>query len=168
MCESEKNMNKLFNNLVNEGLLNSWAEMLDWLFDDNRFSAEDGWTIGYVGAFIKKVKRMHNFKSNNYQYGAIKNLKFPSTDKREPIIIHSKGKGESRDLIRHIRNGIAHGRTKISRLKGELYIEIFDYNKDGQRTAYIFISLGQLQLIYKAYTAVKKSKENAKKTKKRY
>lgn len=156
-------MSKLFNGLVNEGLLNSWAEMLDWLFDDNKFSVENGWTSGYVGAFIKKVKHIHNFNDDNYQYDSIKNLKFPNAVKKGSIIIHSNGKGESRDLVRHIRNGIAHGKTKISKPKGELHIEIYDYNKEKQQTAYIFISLAQLQSIYKAYTEVKKSKENARK-----
>lgn len=114
-------MSKLFKNLVNEGLLNSWAEMLDWLFDDNKFSDENGWTSGYVGAFIKKVKRIHNFNDDNYKYGAIKYLRFPNTVNNGSIIIHSNGKGESRDLVRHIRNGIAHGKTRIYKPNGELY-----------------------------------------------
>lgn len=49
-------MGKLFNTLVNESLIEDWANILDWLFDDERFSSERGWTRGYVGNFTKKVK----------------------------------------------------------------------------------------------------------------
>lgn len=51
-------MGKLFNTLVNESLIEDWANILDWLFDDERFSSERGWTRGYVGNFTKKVKKL--------------------------------------------------------------------------------------------------------------
>ena len=156
-------MSKLFHGLVSEGVLGTWAELLDWLFDDNRFSVENGWTSGYVGAFIKKVKRIPNLGNHNYQYGPIKDLNIPQTTPDGLTIIHAKGDGESRDLVRHIRNGIAHGKTELSKPNGELHIKILDFNNQGEQTAYIWMSITQLQLIYKAYAEVKKSKENARK-----
>ena len=150
-------MSKIFHSLVSEGVFETWAELLDWLFDDNRFSKDDGWTSGYVGAFIKKVKRIPNFGSHNYQYGPIKDLNIPQNAPNGLTIVHAKGDGESKDLVRHIRNGIAHGKTELSKPNGELHIKILDFNNQGEQTAYMMMSITQLQLIYKAYAEVKKS-----------
>ena len=115
-------MSRLFNDLLSEGLIENWAGLLDWLFDDERFSSQRGWTSGYVGAFTKKVKRISKIGKGNYSYDSIKNLSFPNTKSSSIKMIHAKGDGEARDLVRHIRNGIAHGKTKISKPS----INIFD------------------------------------------
>lgn len=154
-------MSKLFNKLDEEGLFNRWAKLLDWLFDDDRFSANKGWTSGYVGSFIKKVKRMPNLGNVNYVYDSIKNLSFSDYKPKTLTIIHAKGSGESRDLVRHIRNGIAHGKTSLSKPEGELHIEILDYNKQKEQTAYIFMPLKYIFLIYDIYMQVEKSKNNS-------
>ncbi len=154
-------MSKLFNGLASEGMLNDWAEILDWLFDDNRFSPDNGWTSGYVGAFIKKVKRIPNIGDSNYSYESIKKLNIPEHKTSTITIMHSKSDGESRDLVRHIRNGIAHGRATLSKPKGELHIEIRDINRQGDPVAYIFIPVNHLKLIFEAYKQVEKSKNNS-------
>lgn len=122
-------MGKLFNTLVNESLIEDWANILDWLFDDERFSSERGWTRGYVGNFTKKVKKLSKIGKKNYSYEAVKNLSFPNSKSKTIQTIHSKGDGEGKDLVRHIRNGIAHGKTEITKSKGILHIKILDYNK---------------------------------------
>lgn len=152
-------MSNLFNKLAKENLLNDYAETIDWLFDDNRFSAQKGWTSGYVGAFIKYVKKMPNLGKDNYQYGSINSLKFPTIKNKDLITIHSKGVSESRDLVRHIRNGIAHGKTTLYKPKGELSIEILDYNKHGEQTAYIFMPLKHLMFFYNTYVFIKNKKK---------
>lgn len=154
-------MSKLFNTLVSESLIIKWAEMLDWLFDDERFSDKKGWTSGYIGSFTKKVKKLPGIGKNNYSYEAIKNLSFPSSKFKNIQIVHSKGEGEGKDLIRHIRNGIAHGKTEIKKEKDILYIEILDYNKKGEQTAFICIPLNHILEIYNVYREVEKSKNSS-------
>lgn len=122
-------MSGFFNELANRNLFNSSIGLLDWLFDDNRFSIQNGWTSGYLGSFIKKVKKIDNFKLNKYEYGSKKNLKFNNNKNEEFIFIHSKGDGEARDLVRHIRNGIAHGNVKFIRIKNKELLKIVDYGK---------------------------------------
>ena len=67
-------MSKLFVNLVNNGLINSWASLLDWFFDDEKF---DEWTPNQLGRCIKKLKKLPGLGENSYKYDAIKNLSFP-------------------------------------------------------------------------------------------
>lgn len=133
------------------------------LFDDNRFSIQNGWTSGYLCSFIKKVKKIDNFKLNKYEYGSKKNLKFNYNENEEFIFVHSKKDGEARDLVRHIRNGIAHGNVQFIRIKNKELLKIVDYGKNLEQTAYIIISFEQLKSIYDVYIEVKKSKENNRK-----
>ena len=158
-------MSRLFNDLVSEGLIENWAGLLDWLFDDERFSSQRGWTSGYVGAFTKKVKRISKIGKGNYSYDSIKNLSFPHTKSNSIKIIHAKGDGEARDLVRHIRNGIAHGKTKIAKPNSILHIEILDYNKQNEQTAYIYVPISCIFDIYNIYLEVEKSKNNSIKKK---
>lgn len=154
-------MSRLFNDLLSEGLIENWAGLLDWLFDDERFSSQRGWTSGYVGAFTKKVKRISKIGKGNYSYDSIKNLSFPNTKSSSIKMIHAKGDGEARDLVRHIRNGIAHGKTKISKPNSILHIEILDYNKQSEQTAYIYVPISCIFDIYNIYLEVEKSKNNS-------
>ena len=154
-------MSNFFNDLATEGIIKNCAELLDWIFDDERFSSGRGWTSGYVGKFTKKVKKTLPVRKSNYSYDCIKNLSFPHGKPKSIKIIHAKGDSEARDFVRHIRNGIAHGKTNISKPKGELYIEILDYNKSGEQTAYIYIPLSCIFNIYNTYSEVEKSINNS-------
>ena len=150
-------MSRLFTELVESNLFKDWANTLDWLFDDeSRFSEQKGWSRGYVGAFIKRIKKMPNWcKDENYHYGQIslelfEKLKNSScTD--TPKIYMSKSNGEGRDLIRHIRNGIAHGKTYPYKHNGVLCVKIFDYNKNKVPTAYISFPIHYIIEIHKNY-----------------
>lgn len=158
-------MGNLFTSLVYKGDFENWAILLDWLFDDNRFAQEKGWTSGYVSSFTKKVKRQLEIKDSNYAYGAARNIPFPSARPAEKTIMHSGGDGEGRDIIRHIRNGIAHGCTALSTQDRKLFIEICDYKDDKKKkqTAYLFVPVECLFIIHKIYTDMEKSFSNSKK-----
>ena len=73
-----------------------------------------------------------------------------------------------KDFIRHIRNGIAHGQTKIIKRENTLYIEILDFkDKDkslDKQTGYIYIPLSYVVDIYKIYSEIQKSINNTKKS----
>lgn len=158
-------MSKLFVRLVNEGLYEEWASLLDWLFDETRFK---GWGPGYIGALTKKIKKLPRIGEKTYFYGCAKNMHFPEIVKEKSLMIMmTKHDCEAKDLIRHIRNGIAHGNTQIHRIEGELYIEIIDCSKNGKQTAYICIPINYINQVYKLYQEVKKSSENKRNIQKR-
>ena len=151
-------MGRFFERLVDEGLYNEWALLLDWLFDDYRFS---NWSSGYVGSLTKKIKRLPYLGKESYIYDIAKNIQFPD-NMNHICIMMTKGDSESKDLIRHIRNGIAHGKSKVYKKDQELYIEICDYTTKGMQSAYIFIPLEYIGQIHKLYLDVKKAKEHSK------
>ena len=119
-------MNGVFQALRDEKQLNDWANLFDWLFDDDRFDERCGWTGGYIGAFTKKTKKLFENFGVNYNYARCKELTFCRTS-NHTIAFFSAGESEGRDLVRHIRNGIAHGRTVMQKINDELYIEIKDF-----------------------------------------
>ncbi len=156
--KEEENMSTLFEKLVEEGIYSEWASLLDWLFDDKKFT---NWSSGYVGSLSKKIKRLNGFGKNNYIYDTYKNISYPGNSSRKSIkVVMTKGNGETKDLVRHIRNGIAHGNSTLIKNNGKLNIEIMDYNTSGQQTAYIYIPIDYITKIHALFKEVEKSKNN--------
>lgn len=72
-------------------------------------------------------------------------------------VLLGKSGSESRDFIRHIRNGIAHGKTKIVRKNAKLWVEIKDNNTKKQQTAYLFMPIQYIYNVHKYYVEIDKS-----------
>lgn len=149
-------MSNLFSQLVNAQLISAWADTLDWLFDDARFSKEKGWDRVNVGAYTKAIKRLPNLSKSNYHYGCFQDEEFPNINANNmtldvPTIFMKKGESEGRDIVRHIRNGIAHGGTRVYHANKELYIEIIDYGKKRKQTAYMAIPISYITELYRIY-----------------
>lgn len=71
-------------------------------------------------------------------------FRYYEEEKGKPAIVVMTGSGLfCTDLVRHIRNGIAHGHTEIRKVESMLYIEILNYSDNTQKTqsAYIFLPL---------------------------
>lgn len=158
-------MGQLINRLVSENLINEWAEILDWLLDENKFSPQKRWTPQKVGLFTKSVKRQLSVKDANYKYDSVKNLCFKTTS-NENTMIFSRSESEGRDIVRHIRNGIAHGRCEIRKSRNVLFIQIKDYNRTGDQTAYMYIPLDSIRTIHKIYKEKEKNNVYSKTKKK--
>lgn len=164
-------MAKFFTTLVSENLISDWADTLDWLLDEDRFSERSGWDSNLIGRFMNTLKKELGVSEDNYQVGALKNLVFPKpiTKNQQPHVVVMMGKGNSkgRDIVRHLRNGIAHGRTNCFRRNGVLWIEISDYGNDSsnskfQQSAYILLPAEKFLKIHKIYLEVEKSKQNTR------
>lgn len=154
-----------FNSLVENSMIERWSDILDWIFDDEKFSDSKGWTKTKKARFAKRTNKLEKLKKENYIHSSAKKLVLPESyyDKtKEDIIIIISGSRKSEDLVRHIRNGIAHGRTRCKRVNGEPYIEIYDYNAGNKPTAYIYMPLDYIQQIYKMYVSVQNSKVEGK------
>ena len=166
-------MEKLFSSLVNYNLIKDWAEILDWLFDEEKFSSDRNWSSEDTKKFCKRVKDDLLLKKEQYyKYDSIKNIQEAiNEDKNYQIkFIHSKGSkinSQGKDIVRHLRNGIAHGRTKVERYNNELYIEIKDFNNQNKQTAYIYIPINYISQIHKIYSEIEKGLKNDKNIRKK-
>lgn len=151
--------------MVNQDLYNSWAETLDWLFDDNRFPKEKGWEGPEVTKFTNRVKRLPGLKKENYIYEKSDLVTFPESHTfHVPVIMMISGSGQGRGIVTHIRNGIAHGRTRFFRENGELYLEIEDFGKKssggGRQTAYLYIPISYITQMHEIYSELEKARSN--------
>lgn len=157
-------MSNFFQKIVDYQLFNEWAETLDWLVDDNKFDETIGWTSGYIGSLSKKIQKLDGFsKDKTYCHLAIKNLSFPMQTTNAVVALFSNGNSECKDFIRHIRNGIAHGKTNCMKHNNELFIEIKDYDSSGSnQTAYFFFPIRYITQTHKLYKDVLRSLKNQK------
>lgn len=152
-------MANFFYSLVDYNLINRWGEVLDWLFDDNRFDNNNGWNSKMSGQLTRKIGKLEKIEKRNFIHDSIRNLTFPDSyyDRNETnvsIIISNNTGSKCKDLVRHIRNGIAHGHTRCKNIDGTPYIEILDYNKNTQ-TAYIYMPIDYIAQIYDMYVSIK-------------
>ena len=155
-------MSSLFNSLQENQLFHEWYNVLDWIFDDEKFSQERGWNKVKSTRLTKKISKLDRLRKENYIHCAVKNIVIPDSyyDKNSADVVFIIGKSESKckDLIRHIRNGIAHGKTRCKNVSGVPYIEICDFHKDkGQmkQTAYIYMPINYIVLIHRFYDEIK-------------
>lgn len=164
-------MGAFFSQLVGADLLESWASTLDWLFNDDRFSSIKGWDKAKVCRFTKQVKKLAGFTKESFLCCRLDTIAFPNAENPPrianiPTILMGTGEAEGRALVRHIRNGIAHGNSRCFKIKKELYIEIIDYGKaesakitKTNQTAYICIPLNYIPQIYNIYSAIERAED---------
>lgn len=163
--------NNFYTQLLKLELFDNYAAVLDWLFDDDKFDSSRGWNGGYISSYTKKWKKQLGFCDEN-NIMEIKNPRLffnNKTKKRlysQRICMNSTN-SISKDLVRHIRNGIAHGNAEIKNISSRgVVLTVIDYKKDGDiiedQTAFICIKLDDLHLIKDIYDEVNKSKNNNK------
>lgn len=156
-------MSKFFSSLIGEELIEDWGRILDWLLDDDRFAKERGWEKWQVTKFTKRVKRLPGLREKNYICGVLKDIHFPQKGHcHAPTILMGTADSQGKSIVKHIRNGIAHGRTQVLKEGGELYIEIEDFGKVGKegpkrQTAYLYIPMSYLPQMYKIYSEIEKA-----------
>ena len=78
-------MTKFFKFLKNIRELNEWLDVLDWLFEDNKFSESEMWNRGYVGNFTKKIKRLESLKIITVNAGEVEKEAKKLKKKRKDI-----------------------------------------------------------------------------------
>lgn len=161
---------RFFKALYEYSLYSKYAEILDWLFRDGKFDSSIWDNKNKVQAFTKAFYKFDGFAKDQSFYASKKNLVFPcagSYDKQPvPTIYMSAGESYARDLLRHIRNGIAHGKAEVYAVETELLIELLDFGKESSQengqTAYMVLPLEYIEKIYKLYFLKEKTwKKNA-------
>lgn len=149
---------KLFSALLRNGEFSHYADTLDWLLSDNKFN-KTVWEQHKVKQLTKSIYKIKGFSRDRLFYGSKKTLNFPKRGEylnHQPFTFYvARGESIAKDLIRHIRNGIAHGNITLYDIKGNLIVELLDFGKeskqsDGQ-TAYMVFPLYFLKRIYSLY-----------------
>ncbi|MBP3884459.1 MAG: hypothetical protein J6D54_05925 [Olsenella sp.] len=116
-------------------------EVLDWLFDDRRFSPSV-WGRGERAKFTKRIKKLDGFGDMSFGYKS-KKLVYPrlpseQSHLKKTYAVFSKQLGsQGADFVRHIRNGIAHGHASLYTVGSNTFIEIRDYGRGGTPSAFI-------------------------------
>lgn len=151
---------EFFSKLPIEKDWKEWAQTFDWLFHDERFPKERGWDSSLVGKFTNRIKKMEFFAEGVFEHGSAKKLIFPkTTPKSIPTVIIGTNESQGRDLMRHIRNGIAHGRVKVLKQEKTVYVEIVDM-KATQQTAYLYVPYTYILGLYQIYKEMEHAIKN--------
>ena len=159
--------NNFFKSLAKRKLLDDYAPALDWYLSSEHFK-RDNWN-NYIHIFTKKIKQLAYLEKIDFKYGKEGIIKFPTKREHNTKIILEQTnpdcKSLGKDFVRHIRNGIAHGRAKITKIKSNEFIEIKDYKDSKQilQTAYILIPKECLKDIYDIYLKIDKKINDIKK-----
>ena len=142
---------------------NDWIKVIDWLLQDDKFV---GWTSAELKEFTLYIKDLNIIKNGKYEYGKRQEVNPSDYDRtknrtKKSIVVMVKGQGETKDLVRHIRNGIAHGRSKICTRNGVRCLEIIDYGRfgfkgeRGGQTAYLLLPVDFVKQVYQYYVTHK-------------
>ena len=150
---------ELFSLLADHNLIDEYAKVFDWIFNDNKFPTLVWDNKNKVQAFTKAIHKLDRLSSDNIHYDAKERLSFPERSDIYPCIYMAKGSSEGRDWLRHIRNAIAHGKVRViykaDAGKSGMLLELLDFGKaetgEGDQTAYMLIPLEYLADIHKLY-----------------
>lgn len=150
---------KFFATLDERGIFSLYSSSLDWFLSDGKFDKSLWDNKNKVQAFTKALRKLDGVSCDRIHYGSKKNILFPGQgDYRNHHLFEfyfAKGESESKDLIRHIRNGIAHGNIGLYEVDGELMVELLDFGKESVRadgqTAYMVFPLSFLNSVHSLY-----------------
>ncbi len=116
-----------------------FAPILDWIIssDGDFFPKSRHWNKTDVSHFTQSVGGM--LVRTRIVHAATKDIPFPKRSAITPCIYIGQCDSFARDLLRHIRNSIAHGHAEFKRIKGKDMLELRDYGRSGLLSAYILM-----------------------------
>ena len=161
-------MAEFFKELKKQNLIDEWGEILDWLLSEERFLSSKGWDK-HVGDFTRRVKNSKKCPYIEWKIKKARDIDWKKDSKEKFIVLmqktNKKEKSQARNLIRHIRNGIAHGNAEIKSNGVRNMIEIKDYwvtKKAKKQTAFMRFPLKYISEWYSLYMEIEKELENKK------
>ena len=148
--------NKFFKTIMTDNSCNQvwWIEHIDWLYDDDKFSKDIGWSKG-------TKRSLTNYINNQIHIEIIKNNELKKTNSinyDKEFAFFTSSEAYCVDFFRHIRNAIAHNRAIIKTVKNQKYILFEDYKNKNckEKTAEIYIKIDTLISICKKYNSLVK------------
>ena len=150
-------MPDLLRTLKKHKLLEEYIDDLDWYLNGKHFSSDIVWNKTRKASFTRKINKKFE-KSERYEKGNQKDLCFEkaSHHSKRIHIFFTDGNGVGASIIKHIRNGIAHGNCSVYFPKGEPFIEIYDFNSKKDQTAYMYFPLRYVHEIADLYKITEK------------
>ena len=146
--------------LHDRGILDRLLPILNWLLMDEAFSDKSIWTAANVARFTKQFKSAVGFKKDAFKHeGGLAYFKSPAS-RHSALVMMSSGDSEGRDLVRHVRNSIAHGFARLydSHFDCGGFIEFLDFRHAGgkqrgstNQSALIVLSVIDLEMLYCCY-----------------
>lgn len=158
----------LLRKLKESGILDNYIDVLDWMFDDNKFDVEHGWSKGKVSKFTSKIKNYLEKIDCDYSFDE-KNIVLLSKPKNSIVRINNSGSA-GKNLVRNIRNGIAHRNFVIYYANKKMFFQTYDVTKNKKEKpvcSYIVLPIESLIEIYDIYLEIKNSINNERHLKKR-
>ncbi len=142
-------MNKdLVSYLIKHKLIDEYGIIIDWILDDNKFD-NLYWNQRKTIKFTNQFKKYCNIHSIDYKNN-VKNIIDNDT-----IHIYIIDKQNIKDVIRHIRNAIAHKKVIINKNKNKYYLKIISSSRN-KIMSNMYIDLELLKYLYNTYKSLKK------------
>lgn len=143
--------NNVIDYLTKKGLINDYSKVIDWLLDDNKFDSKY-WNSNKTKKFTNLFKKY--CVSNNIEYkNNCKNI----IKQNNKYYIYIYENNNIIDVIRNIRNSIAHHKASIMRRENDFYIRIISTSKNIIKSS-MYIKLDFLLFLYNTYIDLKKEK----------
>lgn len=154
-------MSSFLTDIIGPSNYHEIAKYLDWLMDDEKFLVK-GWDKTKTTKYTKEIKRITGFVLKHYHHGGLKDMSYPKSKLNHFAIYMQNDEAECKDLIRHIRNGFAHGNIKTRTISKVKYVEIYDFgtsnrtDKPTGQTAYILVPIQFVYDLYGLYEQIRK------------
>ena len=147
-------MNKFFTHALGNGLIPDEAEVLDWIFSDDKFSGP-WWDKSAKAQFADEIKKLFAKGEFRRRRKGHSYSEFEERFKlhRMPCALFASSDSMGKDFVKHIRNAIAHGQVDIEASDG--YAIFRDKGGKGQ-ASFIAIPLDYLIKIYGFYKEIEK------------
>ncbi len=129
-------------------LYDAWAGVLSWLYDDNRFG--EAWTTGRVRLFTQMAKALMG--KANWTISKIYDKKYTPPGTAAVWMRKDGGK----ELIHHIHNGIAHGKSRTTKQSDGLWIFLRDFDEKENPIAQIRIPMEYITRLHRIYGQIER------------
>lgn len=143
-------MPNLLTSLEKRNLLLDYTHTIDWYLNGGFYRPNIRWTAVKKSSFTKRVKNDLGIRKKQNKDAGYEPCNHRSKKKK---YVYTVGNGEGESLLKHIRNGIAHGNCELFFPGRTPFIEIKDFTDETRRhqTAYIYMPLENLKTIVSIY-----------------
>lgn len=147
-------MDQFFSFIESHSLYPDLSSSLDWLFDESKFD-NSHWSSMRKGLLSSSIRDKLFPKPNSFQIKSTQDIESHPSENTQtvPPFALFTGKVLCVDLIRHIRNGIAHGHSTCYTENNTHYMKLQDFH-NAKLTAYIEIPILDITALHKLYVEI--------------
>lgn len=145
--------NKFFKELKKYNLLNDYTDILDWIFNDEKFHS---WDSKMKTNYTNKIKKYAKKNKIIFEEKKLKELQEISLINKTFYMYFTKSSTDGSicvSCIRHIRNSLAHAHLQVKIKNEKICLSMKDNNKN-KTSAQIYIPLETLKYLYDTYIEI--------------